>query len=90
MKKLKKKGDVCMNAKLLQSCLTLCDLMDCSLPGSSVHWIPRQENESWFLCPLPGDLPDRGVKPTSLMSPALAVRFFTTSTTGKPTIDTLS
>ena len=28
-----------MHAKLLQSCPTLCDLMDCSLPGSSVHGI---------------------------------------------------
>ena len=27
--------DLC--AKLLQSCLTLCDLINCSLPGSSVH-----------------------------------------------------
>ena len=26
-----------MGAKSLQSCLTLCDPMDCSLPGSSVH-----------------------------------------------------
>ena len=26
-------------AKLLQSCLTLCDPMDYSLPGSSVHGI---------------------------------------------------
>ena len=26
-----------MHAKLLQSCLTLWDLMDCSLPGSAVH-----------------------------------------------------
>ena len=28
-----------MCAELLQSCLTLCDLMDCSPPGSSVHGI---------------------------------------------------
>ena len=28
-----------MCAKLLQSCLTLCDPMDCSPPGSSVHGI---------------------------------------------------
>ena len=27
----------CMHAKLLQSCLTLCDPIDCSPPGSSVH-----------------------------------------------------
>ena len=26
-------------AKLLQSCLTLCDPMDCSSPGFSVHGI---------------------------------------------------
>ena len=30
---------VCMCAKLLQSCLTLCDPMDCSPTGSSVHGI---------------------------------------------------
>ena len=30
---------VCVNVKVLvaQSCLTLCDPMDCSLPGSSVQ-----------------------------------------------------
>ena len=28
-----------MCAKSLQLCLTLCPLMDCSLPGSSVHEI---------------------------------------------------
>ena len=27
----------CMHAQLLQLCLTLCDPMDCSLPGSSAH-----------------------------------------------------
>ena len=26
-------------AKSLQSCLTLCDPVDCSLPGSSIHGI---------------------------------------------------
>ena len=31
--------------------------------------------------PPPGDLPDSGIEPASLMSPALAGRFFTTSTT---------
>ena len=34
-----------------------------------------------LLCPLPGDLPDPGIKPVSLMSPALAGGFFTTSAT---------
>ena len=64
-----------------QSCLTLCDPMDCSpqapLPigfSSQVYW-------SGLLFPPPGDLPKLGIKPTSLMSPALATGFFTTSTT---------
>ena len=30
---------MCVHAKLLQSCLTLCDPMDCSLPDSLVHGI---------------------------------------------------
>jgi len=34
--------------------------------------------------PPPGDLPDPGIEPMSLASPALAGRFFTTSPTGKP------
>ena len=34
--------------------------------------------------PHPGDLPDPGIEPASLLPPALAGRFFTTSTPGKP------
>ena len=34
-----------------------------------------------LLCPLPGDLSDPGIEPTSLTSPALAGGFFTTSAT---------
>ena len=30
-----------------QSCLTLCNLMDCSLPGSSVHWIFQARILEW-------------------------------------------
>jgi len=41
----------------------------------------RQEYESGLPCPPPGDLPDQGIKPVSLMSPALAGGFFTASTT---------
>ena len=40
-----------------------------------------QEYWSGFPCPPAGDLPDPGIKLTSLMSPALAGRFFTTSVT---------
>ena len=34
-------------AKLLQSCLTLCDPMDCSLPGRSVHRISQARVLEW-------------------------------------------
>jgi len=41
----------------------------------------RQEYWSGLLCPSPGDLPNSGIKRASFMSPALAGKFFTTSTT---------
>ena len=41
----------------------------------------RQEYWSGLPCPPSGDLPDPGIKLASLMSPALAGRFFTTSAT---------
>ena len=39
----------------------------------------RQEYGSGLLCSAPEDLPDPGIKPISLMSPAFAGRFFATS-----------
>ena len=44
----------------------------------------RQEYWSGLPIPSPGDLPDPGIKPMSLMSPALAGRFFTPEPPGKP------
>ena len=41
----------------------------------------RQEYRSGLPCPPPGYLPDSGIKPVSLMSPALAGGFFTTNAT---------
>ena len=70
-----------MHAKSLQLCPSLYDLMDCSLPGPLSVGFSRQEFWSGFPCPPPGDLSDPGIKPTSVMSPALAGRFFTTSAT---------
>ena len=51
---------------VVQSCPTLCDPIDYSLPGSSVHEISRQEYWSGLPFPSPGDLPDPGIKPGSL------------------------
>ena len=64
-----------------QSCPTLWDPMDCSLPGSSVHGLFRQEYWSGLPFLSPGDLPDSGIEP---MSPVLADRFFTTEPAGQP------
>ena len=70
-------------AKLLQSCLTLCNHMDCRPPGSSVHGI-LQEYWSGLPGPPPENLPNPGIEPSSPTSPALAGRFFTTSHLGSP------
>ena len=63
----------------------LCDPMDRSPPGSSVHGISQQECWSGLPFPSPGDLPDLGIKPVSPVSPALAGRFFTAEPSGSPT-----
>ena len=44
----------CVHANLLQSCLTLCDPMDCSLPSSSVHGILQARILEWVAIPLSG------------------------------------
>ena len=73
---------LCVYRKSLQLCLTFCDPMDCSPPWSSVHGIFQARNTGAGLpCPPPGDLSDPGIEPVSLMSPALAARFFTTGAT---------
>ena len=56
--------------------------MDCSPPGSSVSMgFSRQEYWSEPPFPPPGDLPDPGIEPESLKSPAMAGGFFTISAT---------
>ena len=68
-----------VHAKLLQSCPTLWDRMDCMVPGSSIHWTSRQKYWSGLPFPPPGNLPDPEIEPASFTSPALAGGFFTTS-----------
>ena len=67
-----------------QSSLTLCDPMDCSPPGSSVHEIFQAGILEWLPLPTPRDLPDPGIEPESPASPALAGGFFITELPGKP------
>ena len=60
----------CVHAESLQSCLILCDPMDCILPGSCVHGIPGKNTGMGCHGLLKGNLPDRGIKPASLTSSA--------------------
>ena len=53
----------CTHASMLQSCLTLCDPMDCSLPGSSVHGILQARILEWVASTSPGDFSDPGIEP---------------------------
>jgi len=71
----------CVRAKLRQSCL-LCNPTDSSPPGSSVHG-DSSGKYTGVGCHafLQGIFPTQGIEPVSLMSPALASSFFTTSTT---------
>ena len=41
---------------------SLCDPMDCSPPGSSVHGIYHVRRLKWVVLPFPGDLPDPAIK----------------------------
>ena len=75
-------GDEYMYAKSLQLCPTHCDPMDRKAPLSMEF--SRQEYWSGLPFLTPGDLPDPGFSPESLVSPALAGRFLTTALTGKP------
>ena len=71
-----------MHAKALQTCPTLCPTLwtMARLAPLSMRF-PRQEYWSGLPFTSPRDLPDPGTKARSLMSPALAGGFFTTSTT---------
>ena len=63
---------------LSRSTVSLYDSMNCGPPGSSVHGTSQVRILEWgsgFPCPPPEDLPDPGIKPASLASPALQVEW---------------
>ena len=72
---------VCVRAESLSRVPTLCDPMDYSPPGSSVHGILQARILEWVAMPSSRDLPDPGMELSSLSSTALAGRFFTTNAT---------
>ena len=55
-----------VHAKLLQPCQILCNPIDQSPPGSSVHGILQARILEWVAMPSSRDLPDPGLEPTSL------------------------
>ena len=65
--------------------------LDCCSPGFSAHGIFQARTLEWVAFPTPGDPPNPGIKPASLVSTALAGRFFITAPPGKPySVDTYS
>ena len=73
---------VAIKVKLkLLSPVHLCDPMDCSLPGSSIHGIFQQEYWSGLPCPPPGDLSNPGIEPRS---PVLQADALASKPPGKP------
>ena len=68
-----------MHAKSLQSCLTLCNLIDLARQPPC-PWDSPGRNTG-VGCPPPEDLPNPGIELESLKFPALAGRFSTTSST---------
>ena len=75
--------DVLLKVKVLvaQPCLTPWDPMNETLQAPLSMEFFRQECWSRLAFPALGDLPDPGIEPTSLVSPALAGGFFTISAT---------
>ena len=73
-------------AKSLQSCLTLWNSWTVARQSPLFTGFSRQEYYSWVPYPPLGDLPDPGIERASLMSPALADRFFTTEPPEQPDI----
>ena len=66
---------------MAQLCPTLCDLLDCGLPGSSVHGISQARILERVAIPFSGDLPDPGIEPGP---PALQADTLTSEPPGKP------
>ena len=64
-KSLGQKSILDVKVKVAQLCLTVCDPMDCSLPGCSAHGILQARKLEWETVPLSRDLPNPGIKPRS-------------------------
>ena len=84
----------CLHAKSLQPCLTLCKLMDCGPPASSVHvrqeeYSPGKNTGVGSHAFLRGIFPTQGLNPHLLCLPALAGGSLTLSRLGSPQLTRL-
>ena len=70
-----------VKVSVIQSCLTLCNLMECSPPGSSILGILQTRYWSGLPFPSPGDLPNPGIEHGS---PKLQADSLLTEPPGKP------
>ena len=68
-------------SEVAQLCLILCNPMDCSLPGFSVHGILQARILEWVTISFSRDLPNPGIEPGS---PALEADALTSEPPGKP------
>ena len=57
---------VCVCVLVAQSCLTLCDPMNCNPTGFSIHRILQAKHWSGKSSSVPGDLPNSGTESRSL------------------------
>ena len=74
-------NDSVLCVKSFQSYPTLCGPMTAAHEALLSMGFSKEDCWSGLPCLPPGDLPDPGIEPMSLISPALVGRFFTTSAT---------
>ena len=79
-----------MHAQSRQSCPTLCDSMNHSLSGSSVHDILQARIVEWVAMPSSGDLPNPRDQTRVSSISCIAVRFFTAEPLRKPVTEKYS
>ena len=68
-------------SQVTQSCPTLCDPLDCSLQGSSIHKIFQVRILEWVVISFSRDLPNPGIEP---WSPTLQTDTLPSEPPGKP------
>ena len=78
------KNALCMHAKLLQSCSTLCDPVEHSLPGSSLHGTIQARILEWVAMPSSRGSSWPRDQPRDSCGSCISGRFFTIKPPGKP------